>query len=65
MIELVTSKNHSPLLPLKEDYKNGGEIKYVEIPKLHIGDMTLHNVTAYVTSSESSLKISGIDLFCE
>jgi tetratricopeptide (TPR) repeat protein len=46
------------LIPLTAEYNLGGEIKYVEIPKLHIGAMTLHNVTAYVTSSDSSLNIN-------
>ena len=53
---LDVKTTNKKLVPIKEEYNVGGEIKYVEIPKLHIGGMTLHNVTAFVTSSESSFR---------
>ena len=53
---LDVKTTNKKLIPIKEEYNVGGEIKYVEIPKLHIGGMTLHNVTAFVTSSESSFR---------
>lgn len=45
------------LIPVPDDYKTGGEIKYVEIPELHIGKMVLQDVTAFVSGAETS----GID----
>lgn len=53
---LDVKTTNKKLVPIKEEYNVGGEIKYVEIPKLHIGGMTLHNVTAFVTSSKSSFR---------
>jgi tetratricopeptide (TPR) repeat protein len=40
-------------------YKVGGEITYVEIPSLKIGDLELKNVTALVNSSKAS--VGGVD----
>ena len=40
------------LIPVPSDYKTGGEVKYVTIPTLQIGAITLKNVTALVGGSE-------------
>ncbi len=48
------------LIPVPDDYKIGGEIKIVTIPRIDIGGLHLFDVTAYVSSSES--KLSDHDL---
>jgi tetratricopeptide (TPR) repeat protein len=40
------------LIPVPDDYKVGGELKYVKIPELHIGRLVLVDVVAFVSSSE-------------
>ena len=47
------------LIPIKDDYKFGGEIKYVVIPQLNIGQLQLFDVVAFVTSSESDMGLSS------
>lgn len=42
------------LIPVPDDYRPGGEIKYVEIPALHVGKMVLKDVIALVADSEIS-----------
>jgi len=40
------------LIPIPSDFEIGGELKYVQIPTLQIGGMTLENITAFVSSSK-------------
>ena len=47
----VQIKNQN-LIPFPSDYGVGGQIKTVIIPTLNIGDMTLNNVQAMVSSSK-------------
>ena len=51
-LEIKTTNKR--LIPYPTDYKIGGELKYVQIPELHIGNLVLKNVTAYVSSSKGS-----------
>ena len=45
----VTNKR---LIPVPDDYKTGGEVRYVEIPELYVGSMRLVNVVAFVPSKD-------------
>ena len=49
----VEIKNQN-LIPFPSDYGVGGQLKTVIIPQLNIGDMTLTNVQAIVTSSKGT-----------
>ena len=55
--KLETRTTNKRLIPVPSDYKTGGEVKYVTIPQLQVGAITLTNVTALVGGSE----VKGID----
>jgi tetratricopeptide (TPR) repeat protein len=55
--DLDIKVDNKRLIPVPEDFKAGGEIKYVTIPELHVGGLVLKKVTAFVSSSE----IKGFD----
>ena len=57
--ELDIKEANKRLIPVPDDYRTGGEIKYVKIPELHVGDLVLKNVTAFVSSSDSKFAIAG------
>ena len=48
----VTNKR---LIPVPEDFKVGGEIKYVNIPSINIGGLVLNDVTALISGSEETI----------
>ena len=50
----VTNKR---LIPVPDDFKVGGEIKYVKIPSVNLGGLVLNDVTALIAGSEK--KING------
>jgi len=50
----VTNKR---LIPVPDDFKVGGEIKYVKIPSITLGGLVLNDVTALIAGSEK--KING------
>lgn len=43
------------LIPVPEDFKVGGEIKYVNIPSINVGGLILNDVTALISGSEKKL----------
>ena len=43
------------LIPVPDDFKVGGEIKYVVIPSINIGGLVLNDVTALISGSEKDL----------
>jgi hypothetical protein len=57
--ELEIKVTNKRLIPVPDDFRSGGEIKYVEIPELHVGGMILKDVTAFVEGSETK-SIQGI-----
>ena len=52
--ELEIQTTNKRLIPVPDDFKTGGEIKYVEIPELHVGKLVLKDVIAFVSGSEKS-----------
>jgi tetratricopeptide (TPR) repeat protein len=52
----VTNKR---LIPVPDDFKLGGEIKYVQIPSLDLGGVVLLDVTAMVATDTSASPING------
>ena len=52
--ELEIKTANKRLIPVPDDFKVGGEVKYVVIPSLTIGTMVLNNVTALVNDTKSS-----------
>lgn len=52
--ELEINITNKRLIPVPDDFKVGGEIKYVEIPSLNVGGMVLTDVTALISGSEKA-----------
>lgn len=52
--ELEIKTTNKRLIPVPDDFKVGGEVKYVVIPSLTISKMVLNNVTALVSDKKSS-----------
>ena len=50
--ELDIKVTNKRLIPVPEDFKVGGEIKYVNIPSINIGGLVLNDVTALISGSE-------------
>ena len=50
--ELEIQTTNKRLIPVPDDFKTGGEIKYVEIPELHVGKLVIKDVIAFVSGSE-------------
>lgn len=57
--ELDIKVTNKRLIPVPDDFKVGGEIKYVTIPSLNVGGMVLNDVTALISGSENKLT-SGV-----
>ncbi len=53
--ELNINVTNKRLIPVPDDFKVGGEIKYVTIPSLNVGGMVLNDVTALISGSENKL----------
>ena len=53
--ELDIKVTNKRLIPVPDDFKVGGEIKYVTIPSLNVGGMVLNDVTALISGSENKL----------
>jgi tetratricopeptide (TPR) repeat protein len=60
--ELEIKTANKRLIPVPDDFKVGGEVKYVVIPSLTIGKMVLNNVTALVEKGNHSNIIPSSDL---
>ena len=52
--ELEIQTTNKRLIPVPDDFKTGGEIKYVEISELHVGKLVLKDIIAFVSGSETS-----------
>ena len=60
--KLSIKTTNKRLIPLSGDYKTGGQLQYVSIPELHVGDLVLKNVTAFVSSSKGKFGKTNADL---
>jgi len=50
--DLEIKTTNKRLIPVPDDFKVGGEIKYVQIPSINVGGLILNDVTALVSGSE-------------
>lgn len=53
--ELEIKVTNKRLIPVPDDFKVGGEIKYVTIPSLNVGGMVLNDVTALISGTEQGV----------
>ena len=53
--ELDIKVTNKRLIPVPDDFKVGGEIKYVTIPSINVGDLVLNDVTALISGSEEGI----------
>ena len=64
--ELEIKTTNKRLIPVPDDFKVGGEIKYVVIPSINVGGLVLNDVTALISGSEKDLnngeKFKGMTL---
>ena len=53
------------MIPVPDDFKVGGEIKYVVIPSINVGDLVSNDVTALIAGSEEGFNVGkskGIEI---